>query len=100
MIHKIITWLESHMGTCTFREAGGLECPGCGIQRSIISLLKGEILESILLFPALLPLIAMFGFLGIHLMFTLKHGALVLKIFYITNTVLILGNYIYQIIIH
>jgi len=100
MIHKIITWLESHMGTCTFKEATGLECPGCGIQRSIITLLKGDILESILLFPALLPLIAMFGFLGIHLVYNLKHGALVLKIFYITNTVLILGNYIYQIIIH
>lgn len=100
MIPKIITWLESHMGACAFREAGGLECPGCGIQRSIIALLKGDILESILLFPALLPLIAMFGFLGIHLLLNLKHGALVLKIFYILNTVLILGNYVYHIIIH
>ena len=58
---KIITWLEAHMGTCTFKEATGLVCPGCGIQRSIIALLKGDILECIMLFPALLPVIAMLG---------------------------------------
>ena len=100
MLHKVITWLESHMGTCAFRELGGLECPGCGLQRSIIALLKGEILESILLFPALLPLIGMFAFLALHLALKLKHGALVLKIFYISNAVLILAGYIFKIIIH
>ncbi len=100
MLQKIIAWLESHMGSCSFQEHAGISCPGCGIQRSIIALLKGDILESILLFPALLPLIGMFALLGIHLVFRLKHGALVLKIFYITNTAIIIGNYIYQLIIH
>ena len=100
MAQKIITWLEAHMGTCSFQEHSGISCPGCGIQRSIIALLKGDFLESILLFPALLPLFGMFAFLSIHMVFRLKHGALVLKIFYITNTAIIICNYIYQIIIH
>ncbi|HEC44561.1 MAG TPA: DUF2752 domain-containing protein [Bacteroides sp.] len=100
MMLKIITWLEAHMGTCSFHEQAGIACPGCGIQRSILALLKGDILESLLLFPALLPLLGMFAFLAIHLIFNLKHGALVLKIFYITNTIIVLGNFIYNIIIH
>lgn len=100
MLQRIITWLESHMGTCTFQEHGGISCPGCGLQRSIIALLKGNLWESILYFPALLPLITMFAFLGIHLIFKLKHGALILKILYITNISLILGNYIVKLIIH
>ena len=100
MIQKLIAWLESHLGTCAFKEHSGLECPGCGLQRSLIALLKGEILESILLFPALIPLFAMFAFLGVHLVFKLKHGALILKILYITNLSLILGSYVYKIIIH
>jgi len=97
---KIIFWLESNQGTCSFREHVGIDCPGCGLQRSILALLRGDLVESILLFPALLPLVAMFFFLGIHLFFKLKHGAFVLKMFYITNISIIVLNYLYKIIIH
>ena len=100
MLLKIITWLESHQGTCSFREHVGIECPGCGLQRSILALLRGDLVESILQFPALLPLMAMFAFLGIHLVFKFKHGAFVLKMFYITNISIIIMNYIYKLIIH
>ena len=100
MLLKIITWLESHQGTCSFREHAGIDCPGCGLQRSILALLRGDLVESILLFPALLPLMAMFIFLGIHLFFKLKHGAFVLKVFYISNISIILLNYIYKLINH
>ena len=100
MLLKIVTWLESHQGTCSFREHTGIDCPGCGLQRSILALLRGDLVESILQFPALLPLMAMFIFLGIHLVFKLKHGAFVLKVFYITNISIIVLNYIYKLIIH
>jgi hypothetical protein len=100
MFLKLITWLESHQGTCSFREHTGIDCPGCGMQRSILALLRGDILESILQFPALLPLMAMFAFLIVHLAFKLKHGALVLKVFYITNISIIILNYIFKLIIH
>lgn len=100
MLLKIIHWLESHQGTCSFREHAGIDCPGCGMQRSILALLKGDLVESILLFPALLPLMAMFIFLGIHLVFKLKHGALILKLFYISNISIIVLSYIYKLIIH
>lgn len=100
MLLKIITWLESHQGTCSFREHVGIECPGCGLQRSILALLRGDLVESILQFPALLLLMAMFAFLGIHLVFKFKHGAFVLKMFYITNISIIILNYIYKLIIH
>lgn len=88
------------MGSCSFQEHIGVACPGCGIQRSILALLRGEILDSVVLFPALLPLLGMFTFLGIHLVFNLKHGALVLKIFFITNSVLIIGNYLLKFILY
>ncbi|KPL14554.1 MAG: hypothetical protein AMS23_09760 [Bacteroides sp. SM1_62] len=100
MLLKFITWLESHQGTCSFREHAGIDCPGCGLQRSILALLKGDLVESILQFPALLPLMAMFIFLGLHLVFKLKNGALVLKLFYITNISIIVLHYIYKLIIH
>ncbi|MCK4853518.1 MAG: DUF2752 domain-containing protein [Bacteroidales bacterium] len=100
MLLKIISWLESHQGSCSFREHAGIDCPGCGLQRSIIALLQGNLVESIMLFPALLPVLAMFGFLGLHLVFKLKYGALILKVFYITNISIIILSYIYKLIIH
>jgi hypothetical protein len=100
MLLKIITWLESHQGTCSFREMTGIDCPGCGLQRSILALLRGDLAGSIQEFPALLPLAAMFLFLGIHLVFKLKHGAFILKICYIANISIIILNYVYKLIIH
>ena len=42
----------------------------------------------------------MFAFLGIHLVFNLKHGAAILKSLFITNAVLIFGNYLIKFILH
>ena len=88
------------MGTCSFHEHTQLACPGCGLQRALIALLKGELVESILLFPALIPLLVMFSFLGVHLVFKLRHGALALKIMYIANVSIILVDFIIKLIIH
>lgn len=99
MLAKILTWLETHMGTCSFHEASGMVCPGCGLQRSIIALLKGDVLQSFLLFPALLPLTFMFAYLGLHLVFRFKYGAIVLKVLYIANTAIIIGNYLFKLTI-
>ena len=98
MLRNFILWLESHMGTCRFHEQTGLTCPGCGLQRAVIALLKGNFMESIVLFPPLLPLVIMFFFLALHLVFNLKHGALVLKVIYIANTAIILINLIVKLI--
>ena len=52
---KFATWLESHMLPCSFKQATGLDCPSCGMQRSFVHLLRGEVVESVALFPALFP---------------------------------------------
>lgn len=88
------------MGTCSFHEHTQVACPGCGLQRALIALLKGDLVESILLFPALIPLLIMFSFLGIHLVFSLRHGALALKIMYIINVSIILINFVIKLIIN
>jgi len=98
MLEKIIQWLEGHMKPCTFKEVVGIECPGCGLQRSVIALLKGNIWESILIYPALLPVTAMFIFLVLHLIFKFKWGAFILKVMFILNASIIFLHYIYKLI--
>lgn len=93
---QLIQWLENHTFSCFYKKHFGMECPGCGMQRSIIELLKGNFTESFKLYPALFTTIALFTLLIFHLIFKLKNGAKYLLIIFIINTLIILINYIYK----
>lgn len=43
---------------CFFKKFTGLDCPGCGFQRSVLELFKGNMLVSLSLYPATLLIIA------------------------------------------
>lgn len=81
---------------CPIHKLTGFDCPGCGMQRSAIELLYGNVWESILYYPALLPLIFMFTFLSLHLIFKIKNGAKILKYLFIFNAIIIFVNYIFK----
>lgn len=55
----MIQWLQEHMLPCVFKGTTGLSCPGCGLQRALISLFKGEVLDSIIQFPPLIPILSL-----------------------------------------
>jgi hypothetical protein len=92
-----IKWFTYHFDQpCFFKKHFGIECPGCGIQRSIYELLQGHVFESLKVFPALLPLLFMFAFLLVHLIFKVKHGSGILTILFIISIILITGNYLFK----
>jgi hypothetical protein len=94
MLLSVTTWLESHMGACSFKQLTGVDCPGCGSQRAFILLLKGRIWESICMYPALIPIIIMLLALVLHLVFKFRNGADFLKYNFITVMALITLGYI------
>ncbi len=98
-MNKIIQWLESHMTSCFYKKYLGVECPGCGMQRSFIELLKGNLLESLKIYPALIPTIILILFLILHLIFKFKKGADILKYLFIFVVSIMVINYIIKIII-
>ena len=100
MLEKLINWLESVAQPCLYSRFLGIECPGCGMQHSFIELLKGNFLASLLLFPALIPTIAMVILLILHLMFKFRNGALMLKILFTGNALIIVLHYIYRLLTH
>lgn len=93
----IVDWLEEHLMACPYKKYFNIDCMGCGMQRSFIELLKGNLVESFMLYPALLPLIAMILFLPLHLVFKFKNGASVLKYFFIFNISILVIGYIIKI---
>jgi hypothetical protein len=57
---------------CLSKQITGMDCPGCGIQRSISLLIEGEIVQSFMMYPALLPIITLFGYLAIDFFVDIK----------------------------
>lgn len=83
---------------CHFKKLTGSDCPGCGAQRSLVSLIDGNFTESVLLFPALIPLLFTLLYLTLHLIFKFKHGARVIVISFSITASLMLINFIFKLI--
>ncbi|MFM7628019.1 MAG: DUF2752 domain-containing protein [Algoriphagus sp.] len=94
----MITWLESHLFKCSWLQMTGFDCPGCGFQRSIIALLKGDLMDSFHLFPALFPLIITFLILVLQIKFKWEKGSFVVLVAFIFTNLIMLGNWLYKLI--
>ncbi len=79
-MEEIISWLKYHSQPCFYKEFFGFECPGCGTQRAFIELLRGNIYDSFLLYPPLIPILILFIFFILHIIFRIKKGEIILKI--------------------
>ena len=95
-----IHWLQNHLLACPMKQTFGIDCPGCGLQRSVIALMQGNLIESFRLYPATIPFLFVIFFSIIHLKFDFKSGAQIIKIVVAGIAVIILINYIYKIFTH
>lgn len=103
MLHQNNTffdWLSKHFLACPSKALLGFDCPGCGLQRSVLALLQGDVVRSLQLYPATIPLTFLIIFTLLHLKFDFKFGAQLIKILFIGIASIILINYIYKIYTH
>ncbi len=88
----MINWLENHMFTCFFKTYFGVDCLGCGIQRSFIELLKGNFIESVKLYPALIPFLLTLTVLILQLIVKQANGAkIVMWLFILTSAISVIN---------
>lgn len=52
-----VNWLQDHLIPCPFKYLTGIDCPGCGFQRAVIALFKGNFHQSFALYPPAIPII-------------------------------------------
>jgi hypothetical protein len=57
-----INWLQSHLIRCPFKYVTGIDCPGCGFQRSVLALVQGNLHESFTLYPPTIPLLLVLAY--------------------------------------
>lgn len=81
-------WLEKYLLPCPFKALTGLDCPGCGFQRSVIALLKGYLTESFHLYPATIPILLLSMFLLLKIKILLdENGKITRALFAVVITV-------------
>jgi len=95
---NIIKWLESIHLPCPVKHFFKIDCPGCGLQRSLIALLKGNLQLSFHYHPATIPLLLFFLFAGLHLKYRFKQGNKIIVCSYVIIVSILATNYIYKII--
>jgi hypothetical protein len=57
-----IDWLQHHLIPCPFKYLTGIDCPGCGFQRSVLALIQGNLHKSFILYPPAIPLLMFFAY--------------------------------------
>jgi hypothetical protein len=55
-------WLQGHLIPCPFKYLTGIDCPGCGFQRSVLALVQGDLHQSFQLYPPAIPLLLFFAY--------------------------------------
>ncbi len=83
---------------CFSKQFLGMDCPGCGLQRSVLFLIRGEFVEAFKMYPAIYPMIALFSFLVLKNWLNIKHESTITFSLMLVTTAAILTNYILKFI--
>ena len=89
---------NSYLLPCPFKYFSGYDCPGCGFQRSVLALLKGDFYHSFHLYPPTLPILVTFAVcLSAYYYWGVRSNMLIKIMVTITGTIILL-NYGYKIL--
>ncbi len=94
----ILTHIEDYMLPCLNKKMFGVDCPGCGIQRAIALIFKGEFVAALKMYPAIYTLILLFVFLGIDNFVKIKHSSKITLALIFLNLGIIIINFIQKLI--
>ena len=91
--------MEEYMLPCLNKKLLGWECFGCGIQRSLALMLKGEFISAFHMYPAIYTLLLLFGLIALNAFKNFKHGNKLISILAILNGIIIVTNFFIKIFI-
>ncbi|HET8810529.1 MAG TPA: DUF2752 domain-containing protein [Flavobacteriaceae bacterium] len=86
--------MEKYMLTCPTKKYLGFDCLGCGLQRSVFLLLKGEFVEAFYMYPAIYPMLLLGFTIAFHQFFPLKHIVKIVWVVGILTAATMVGSYV------
>ena len=84
------------MVPCMNKSIFGIECMGCGMQRSILLLMNGNFIEAFKMFPALYTSILFFIFVVLHFVDKSRNYLKLIIASAIFNSLVLLIAYAYK----
>ncbi len=97
MLKDILHWIEGHQLPCVYKMLLKIDCPGCGLQRSFVALLRGDVAASFHYHPATIPLILLLLFGMAHIIFKFRKGGAIIIYSYIFIATIVVSNFLYKI---
>lgn len=83
---------------CLNKKLFGIDCMGCGMQRSVVLIFHGEFTAALFMYPAIYSLIALFVYILINIFFKFKHSNKIIGILAILSVSIIIISYLIKII--
>lgn len=81
---------------CLSKTLFGIECLGCGFQRSLLLLFKGDFAMAFQMYPAIYTCLLFFGTIGLHFFDKSKNYRKLLIGMTILNGLFMVGGYYYK----
>ena len=86
--------IEDFMLPCLNKKLLGLDCLGCGMQRSIALIIHGDFIAAFKMYPAIYTLMLLLGFVILNAYKNYRFANKVIITLVVINLLLIIGNYI------
>jgi len=90
----ILLQAEDYMIPCLNKKMFGIDCLGCGMQRSLLLLLKGEFVEAFKMYPAIYTLVFLGLFILINFKMKFKKSKQIIITLATINVLIIIISYI------
>ncbi|WP_338410387.1 DUF2752 domain-containing protein [uncultured Flavobacterium sp.] len=88
--------IEEYMIPCMNKSIFGIECMGCGMQRSLLLLYNGKFVEAFKMFPALYTTLLFFGVVLLHFINKSRKYLKTIVLLAILNAVVLIIAYAYK----
>ena len=85
---------EKYMLPCLNKKLFGVDCPGCGMQRSLAHVAKGEFTEAFYMYPAVYTLLILAVFALLNWKYKFKFGRKIILTLAGINVLIIIISYI------
>jgi hypothetical protein len=88
--------IEDYMVPCLSKSLFGVECLGCGTQRALVLVLKGEFTAAFYMYPAIYTLLLLFISIGLHFIDKSRNYHTLIRVLAISNASIMIISYIYK----